>query len=293
VWATVGAFLIWGVFPLYLRPLVHVPPVTILAHRALWCCLFASGWLATRGELGSVRAALAARATRTRLAASAALIGCNWLTYVWAVASGHVVEASLGYFINPLVNVLLGVAVLGERLRPRQWVAVGVAAAGVAWLTIQSGRVPWIALALALSFSGYGLLRKVVAVEALPGLAAETALAAPFALAWLAWQARAGSGWFGGADTFRQWWLVASGIVTAVPLSLFAFGARRIPYSTVGIIQYIGPTLQLAAGILAFREPFPAVRAIGFGFIWAALALYAGEGLLRARRVRAVPADRI
>jgi chloramphenicol-sensitive protein RarD len=133
----------------------------------------------------------------------------------------------------------------------------------------------------------------VVAVEALPGLAAETTLAAPLALAWLAWQAHAGSGWFGGGDAFLQGWLVASGIVTAVPLSLFAFGARRIPYSTVGIIQYIGPTLQLTAGILAFREPFPAVRAIGFAFIWAALALYAGEGLLRTRRMRALPADRI
>jgi chloramphenicol-sensitive protein RarD len=274
------------VFPLYLRPLQHIPPLTIMAHRVVWCCLFASGWLWARGELGSVRAALARRSTRIRLAASAMLISTNWLVYVWAVATGHVVESSLGYFINPLVNVLLGVAVLGERLRPLQWIAVAIAAAGVAWLTIQSGRVPWIAFALALSFGGYGLLRKVVAVEAIPGLAAETTLATPFALAWLAWQAHVGAGWFGGGDAFRQGWLVASGVVTAVPLSLFAFGARRIPYSTVGIIQYIGPTLQLMAGLLVFREPFPAARAVGFAFIWIALAIYAGEGLLSRAMIR-------
>jgi chloramphenicol-sensitive protein RarD len=281
-----GAFLIWGLFPLYLRPLRGVGAVTILSHRMVWCCLLVNVYLAARGELGAVRAALALRSTRVRLAASGSLITSNWLVFVWAVGSGHVVEASLGYFINPLVNVLLGVLLLGERLRHVQWAAVLSAAVGVVWLTVQAGRPPWIALALAFSFSGYGLLRKVVAVEAVPGLAAETTLLAPIAAAWLAWQAHAApGGWFGTDDGLLRAWLVASGVVTAVPLALFAYGARRIAYSTVGIIQYIGPTLQLTTGIIVYGEPFPAARVVGFALIWCALVLYAAEGVWRARHV--------
>jgi len=284
--ATLGAFLIWGLLPLYLRPLHGIAALTIMSHRLVWCCLFVSGWLALRGELGAVRAALAHGPTRLRLVGSAALISVNWLVYVWAVGSGHVVESSLGYFINPLVNVLLGVLLLEERLNRPQWAAVACAAAGVVWLTVQAGHLPWIALALALSFGGYGLLRKVVAVESLTGLAAETALLAPFGLLWLGSQALAGTGFFGGADALRSAWLVAGGVVTAVPLALFAFGARRIAYSTVGILQYVGPTLQLTLGVLVYREPFHRARAAGFALIWLALAIYAGEGLWRARRLR-------
>jgi chloramphenicol-sensitive protein RarD len=280
----IGAFLIWGALPLYLRPLHGISAVTIMSHRLVWCCGFVSAWLALRGELGGVAAALHHPAVRWRLVGSALLISCNWLVYVWAVGAGHVIDSSLGYFINPLVNVLLGVLLLGERLRTMQWMAVGCAAAGVAWLTAMTGHLPWIALALALSFSGYGLIRKVVAVEAVTGLAAETALLTPFGLAWLAWEHAHGPGMFGGVDAVRSAWLIAGGLVTAVPLALFAFGARRIPYSTVGIVQYIGPTLQLVLGVFLFREEFPPARAFGFGLIWAALAIYAGEGLWRASR---------
>jgi chloramphenicol-sensitive protein RarD len=283
LWATVGAFFIWGLLPLYLRPLHGIAALTIMSHRIVWCFVFVNAWLALRGELGAVRAALAKPSTRRRLVASATLISVNWLVYVWAVGSGHVVESSLGYFINPLVNVLLGVLLLGERLRRAQWAAVGCAAIGVAWLTLQAGRPPWIAFSLALSFGGYGLLRKTVAVESIVGLAAETTLVAPFGVLWLAWQHHAGAGAFGGADGPLSAWLIAGGVVTAVPLALFAFGARRIPYSTVGIIQYIGPTLQLTSGILVYGEPFPAARAVGFALIACALVLYAGEGLFRAR----------
>jgi chloramphenicol-sensitive protein RarD len=283
LWATVGAFFIWGLLPLYLWPLHGVAALTIMSHRVVWCCLFVNVWLAWRGELGLVREALAHPETRLRLVASASLISTNWLVYVWAVGSGHVVEASLGYFINPLVNVLLGVLLLRERLRRTQWVAVGCAALGVAWLTLQAGRLPWIALILALSFGGYGLLRKTVAVESVIGLAAETTLIAPLGALWLAWQSYAGTGAFGGLSAPLQAWLVAGGIVTGIPLALFAFGARRIPLSTVGIIQYIGPSLQLTAGILVFREAFPAARVAGFALIWSALVLYAGEGLWRSR----------
>jgi chloramphenicol-sensitive protein RarD len=276
-----GAFLIWGLLPLYLRPLHAIAALTIMSHRLVWCCLFVNAWLVVRGESRAVGTALANGGTRLRLMASASLISVNWLVYVWAVGSGHVVEASLGYFINPLVNVLLGVVVLGEVLRPAQWTAVACAALGVAWLTLQSGHVPWIALILAVSFGSYGLLRKTVRVESVAGLAAETTLIAPLGALWLVWQAHAGSGAFGGAGVQLSAWLVAGGVVTAVPLALFAFGARRIPYATVGILQYIGPSLQLATGILVFGEPFPPARLAGFALIWSALVLYAGDGLRR------------
>jgi chloramphenicol-sensitive protein RarD len=218
--------------------------------------------------------------------ASATLISMNWLFYVWAVGAGLEVEASLGYFINPLFNVLLGVMLLGERLRRIQWAVVACAGGGVVWLTIQAGHLPWIALALALSFGGYGLLRKAVAVDAVAGLGAETLLLTPFGLLWLVGQASRGPGCFGGADSLQSAWLVAGGVVTAVPLALFAFGPRRIAYSTVGIIQYIGPTLQLTTGVVVFHEAFPSVRVAGFALIWFALAIYAGDGLWRAQRLR-------
>ena len=255
--------------------------MTIMSHRLVWCCVVVNGWQLSRGRFAAVRVALADRGTRLRLIGSALLISTNWLVYVWAVGSGHVIDSSLGYFINPLVNVLLGVLVLGERLNRIQWVAVAWAGAGVAWLTIQTGTVPWIALALALSFGGYGLIRKIVSVDAVSGLAAETALLAPFAVAWLTWAHVHGDGAFGGANVGLQAWLVAGGVVTAVPLALFAFGARRIRYSTVGLVQYVGPTLQLLLGVFLFGETFASARAVGFGMIWTALALYAGDSLWR------------
>jgi chloramphenicol-sensitive protein RarD len=281
-----GAFLIWGALPLYLRPLLGIPALTILAHRLVWCCLLVSLWLAARRDLGSVRAALANPSTRRGLIGSAALIGFNWLVYILAIGTGHVVDSSLGYFINPLVNVLLGVALLGERPNRVQWVAVACAALGVAWLTVQAGRLPWIALALAFSFGGYGLIRKVIAVDALTGLAAETALLTPLGLAWLAWQGLQGVGVFGGADALRIAWLIVGGLITATPLALFAYGARRLPYSTIGIVQYLAPSLQLVFGVFVFGEAFSSARAKGFGLIWMALVIYGADGLWRARRVR-------
>jgi chloramphenicol-sensitive protein RarD len=282
--AAIAAFAIWGLFPLYLKPLAPVPALEIMAHRIVWCCLLVFAWLAWRGEQGAVRAALADRGSRLRLTASALLISVNWLVYVWAVNSGHVVEASLGYFINPLLNVVLGVMVLHERLNRAQWLAVALAAVGVLYLTVVAGRPPWIALTLAASFGLYGLIRKVVRVEAVPGLATETLLLAPFALALLAWLAARGDGAFGHAGTTIDALLVGSGLITALPLTLFAYGARRIPLSTVGLVQYIGPTLQFLIGVLVFHEAFPLQRAVGFVFIWAALVLYAADGVRRLRR---------
>jgi chloramphenicol-sensitive protein RarD len=281
--AAVTAFVIWGVFPLYLKQLASVPALQIMAHRIVWCCLLVFAWLAVRGELGTVRMALANPASRRRLAASATLISCNWLIYVWSVNNGHVVDASLGYFINPLLNVVLGVFVLHERLNRAQWIAVGLAATGVLYLAVVAGRPPWIALALAASFGLYGLIRKVVAVDSVPGLATETLLLSPFAVAFLLWVEREGTGALGHSSAVVNALLVGSGLVTAMPLALFAYGARLIPLSTVGLVQYIGPTLQFLVGVLVYHEPFPWSRAVGFLLIWSALVIYAADGLWRNR----------
>jgi chloramphenicol-sensitive protein RarD len=282
--ASVLAFAIWGVLPLYLHPLHEVPAIQVIANRVVWSCIFVLGFMALRGELQTLRAALANRGIVWRLAITAALISTNWFVYVWAVLNGHVLDSSLGYFINPLVNVVLGVALLSERLRPAQWTAVGLAAAGVLYLTVVSGKPPWIALTLALTFGFYGLIRKLVRIESLPSLGIETLLLLPFAAAYLLWCESIGMGafWSDGAATTGL--LIGSGPVTAIALFLFAYGARRLPYATVGILQYIAPTLQLACGVFAFHEPFGRTRAVGFAFIWAALIVYAGEGVWLSRK---------
>jgi chloramphenicol-sensitive protein RarD len=243
--------------------------------------------LRLRGEVGQVRDALRDPTTRWRLCASAMLISINWVTYVYGIASSRVVETSLGYFINPLVNVLLGVLILSERLNPTQWTAVAIASAGVAWLTWTAGHPPWISLTLAFSFGLYGLVRKVIRVDALPGFAAETLLLAPIGVVYILWCEFAGSGVVttGGIGLYTL--LIVGGPVTAIPLVLFAFGARRIPYSTVGLLQYIGPTIQLVLAVFVFGEPFQGPRVAGFVLIWTALAIYAADGLWRARKMPA------
>lgn len=280
-----GAFLIWGLLPLYLKALERVPVLQVTAHRLVWGCLFALGWLLLRRELAGVREALATPGVRWRLLASAALISANWMTYIYGIATERVVETSLGYFINPLLNVVLGVVVLRERLNPVQWTAVGIAAAGVSYLTWSAGHPPWIALTLAFSFGLYGLVRKVVRVDALAGFASETLLLLPIGAAYLIWCEIAGSGSMGHTGLTIDLLLVLGGPLTAIPLVLFAFGARRIPYSTVGLLQYIGPTLQLLIAVLVFREPFSGPRVLGFSLIWTALAIYAADGVWRARKL--------
>ena len=282
--AATTAFIIWGLLPLYLRPLGNVPALQITAHRIVESCLLVFLWLAVKGQLGAVRAALADPRSRRRLSASTLMISVNWLVYVWAIGNGHVVDASLGYFINPLVSVLMGVLILSERLNRAQWVAVALAACGVAYLAYATGRVPWIALVLALSFGTYGLLRKVVAVEPVPGLAVETLLLLPLSIGWLAWCELQGTGAFGHQGRGIDALLVGSGIVTALPLTLFAYGARRIRLSTVGLLQYFGPTLQFLCGVFVFHEAFPRTRLVGFAIIWSALAIFIADNLWRNRR---------
>ena len=281
--AGAAAFTIWGLFPLYLHPLRAVPATQVIAHRITWSCLFILLWMLSRGELKSLAGIFTRPPLLARLLITALLISGNWLVYVWGVSHGHIVDTSLGYYINPLLNVVLGIFVLRERLNPVQWLAVSLAAVAVAYLTFEAGRLPWIALTLAFSFSLYGLLRKVISVEALPGLATETILLLPLAAAYLLWCESQGSGAFAHAGADITALLIGSGLVTAVPLFLFAYAARLLPYSTVGVLQYIGPSLQLLCGVIVFHERFDGARAAGFVLIWIALAIYAVDGVVRAR----------
>ncbi|MEQ1440366.1 EamA family transporter RarD [Fontimonas sp. SYSU GA230001] len=280
--AAAAAYLIWGLFPIYWKLLQVVPAPQIMAHRIVWCAGFVGLWLAARDGFCWLRA-LSPRLVAL-LATSALLIALNWWLYIWAVNAGHIVETSLGYFINPLVSVLMGVLILRERLNRAQWLAVGIAAAGVLWLTWQAGRLPWIALALALSFGSYGLIRKIAVVPSVRGLAVESGLLFLPALAFLLGSEIHGSGSFGHVSLRTDALLIAGGLVTALPLVLFAVGARRIPLSMIGLLQYLAPSLQLACGVFLFGEPFTSNQAVGFGCIWLALGVYALDGLWRARR---------
>jgi chloramphenicol-sensitive protein RarD len=281
--AAIAAFVIWGLFPLYLIGLLSVSAMQITAHRIVWSCVFVLGWLAARRELGNLWAAVVREGVLVRLAASAFFIAVNWLGFAWAVNQNHVLEVSLAYFIGPLLNVLLGIFVLSERLGRTQWIAVAFAAAGVVYLTFIAGHPPWIALIVGSSFAFYGLIRKTVSIDALPGLAIETILLVPFAAGYLVWCEMQGTGVFAHSSGLIDALLLAGGVVTSVPLFLFAYGARRVPYSTIGVLQFIAPTMQLVCGLVVFREPFEAARATGFVLIWIGLLIYAGNGLWRAR----------
>jgi chloramphenicol-sensitive protein RarD len=281
------AYTCWGLMPLYIKHLSHVPALEVVAHRSLWSLVFVFGLLAVRRQLAWLRPALADRRVLGTFAASAALLGVNWGVYVYAVATGRIVEASLGYFINPLVNVLLGVLVLHERPRPLQWLSVAVAAAGVGWLVLGAGEWPWISGVLALSFGVYGLLRKTASLGAIEGLALENLLQAPLALVLVGAVALAGTNAFTPGDPVTSAWLLMAGPVTAIPLLLFAVGARGLTLATLGLMQYLSPTIQFLTGVFVYGEPFTAQRAVGFVLIWTALALYSAESLWRWRRDQA------
>jgi chloramphenicol-sensitive protein RarD len=283
-----AAFVLWGLFPVYFKTLHQIPALEMLAHRMAWSLVFVVAVLVVRHHWRWLGPTLRDRRLLVRFVVSAVLLSANWGIYIWAVNAGHIVEASLGYFINPLINVLFGYAFLRERLRPLQWAAVAVAAAGVVWLTWQSGAFPWISLALAATFGGYGLMRKTAKLGALEGLALETVLLFPVAIVYLTILGLAGESHFTHASRGLQLLLAASGPITAIPLLLFGAAARRIPLSMLGLIQYVTPTLQLLTGVLIYGEPFGMVRAIGYGAIWVALAVYSLEGVrgLLAERER-------
>jgi chloramphenicol-sensitive protein RarD len=282
-----SAFLCWGLFPLYFHAIGEVPPLEILAHRMLWSLAFLVIVLTARQQWKWLPKVLQQPRILLSFVASALLLTANWGVYIWSVNNGHVIDASLGYFINPLVNVLLGLIVLKEKLRRAQWLAIGVAAGGVAWLTWQSGQLPWIALILGVTFGAYGLLRKTAALAALEGLSLETLILFPLALVYVLWLG------FHGQNTFintphdsTRWLLAAAGPITAIPLLLFAAGARKIPMAVLGLLQYVSPTMQALLGVWVFHEAFTADRAIGFLIIWAALILYVAEGWWASQRAK-------
>ena len=278
------AYVIWGLFPLYFSHLAAVAAVEVLVHRVVWSLLFVLAVLAWRRQWRWLGPALRQPRVVGAFIASALLLSCNWLAYIWAVNNGHVLDASLGYFITPLVNVMLGYTVLQERPRRLQWAALALATSGVLWLALQAGQFPWIALVLAASFGAYGLLRKIAVLGPLEGLTMETLLLAPPAFVALAWWWGSGPASFPAPDMAVNLWLIGVGPLTAIPLLLFAAGARRISMTTLGLLQYIGPSIQFALGLWLFKEPFSSQRLVGFGLIWSALLLYSADGWRVARR---------
>ncbi|GAA2148987.1 EamA family transporter RarD [Nocardioides koreensis] len=274
----------WGAFPLYWPLLEPAGAVEILAHRILWS-LVTMGVIAVALRRGArVRALFADRRTLTLLSLAAVVVTVNWATYIWGVNNGRVVETSLGYFINPLVTVLMGVFILRERLRPLQWVAMAVAAAAVGVLTLDYGRLPWVALILAFSFGSYGLAKKTANVGAIDSLVVETSVIAPVAAVYVGWLAVTGQSSFAAHGPGHTLLFVTTGIVTAIPLICFGGAAIRVPMVTLGLLQYLAPIFQFALGVLWFHEDMPAGRWIGFGLVWMALALFTVEAVTHRRR---------
>jgi len=281
-------YFLWGLVPLYWKPLASVDPVELVAHRHVWSLVLLlalllgieGGFREVRGALGSPRAA-------GRLLLSAVLLTANWLAYVWGVSTGRIVETSLGYFLVPLVNAAAGRFVLKEHLRRTQQAAIAVAAIGVGLMIVQAGRPPWIALLIAGTWGAYSLLRKQSPVGAIPGLAVETLLLAPLAAGYLGWRHYTGVGALGRVEAWTQVLILSAGIVTAVPLLLFAYAARRIRLTTLGLLQYLAPSVQLAIGVGLYHEPFPRSRMLCFAFIWVALALYTADNLIAQRALAA------
>jgi chloramphenicol-sensitive protein RarD len=282
VFATM-AFTFWGFVPLYYRFVYELPPLEILAHRIVWTIVAIGIALLLSGRTRAFLAVFQQPKTLGYLAITSLLIGGNWLVFTWAVLSGHVLDLSMGYFINPLFNVVLGVAFLRERLRAAQIAAVGLATCGVAWLVVTTGSLPWVALALPACFGTYGLVRKRVEVDSLNGLLIETLFLTPLALGYIVYLSVNGSGSFG-ADRSVSGLLLLAGPITLIPLVLFAAGVRRINYSTVGFLQYIGPSISFVLGIFVFREEFGSAQFVTYALIWSALAVFTVESIAFTRR---------
>ncbi len=276
------AYVMWGLFPVYWKWLSAVAALEVLSHRMAWSLVFVGLllWWRKASLLQNLR-----RHWRRSLIfiVTACVLSINWGLYIWAVQTNRVVDASLGYFINPLINVLLGMMLLQERLAPGHWIAVGLAFAGMLYLAVQQAGLPWIALVLAISFSVYGIMRKTAPLNSLEGLAVETAVLLPFALSYILWLERQGAGAFGHGECLTSLLLAFAGPVTALPLLFFAAGARRIPYSQLGFIQYIAPTLQFLLGVFLYHEPLSSVRLTGFTLVWLALAVYTAVEWNRSR----------
>ena len=285
--ACLGCYTIWGVLPLYFRFLDHITPEEMLAHRIIWSVPTGLIFIAIARNWNALRATLT-RQHLLWLTVSAAMIGINWFTYIWAVGQERVMEASLGYYINPLVNVLIGAVFFSESLRPAQWVAVGLATVGVTVMTAALGYLPWVALLLCITFALYSVIRKQVQVDARAGFVVEAALLAPLAMLWLGWFVGQPEGRLFGDGGWDVISLMAAGPITAVPLILFAIAAKRLRLSTIGMMQYLGPTLQFLISVVVFQEAFGLTHAVAFGFIWAALIIFTTDSVMgdaKARRL--------
>ena len=281
--ATAAAFGIWGLTPIYWRAAEAVSPQELLALRVLWAVPLAAALVTLRGAWSDVRRVLASRRTTSALLLTAVLVGSNWFVFLLAVESGRILQSSLGYFINPLVSILLGFLFLGERLRAVQWAAVALATAGVANQVLAVGELPWIALYLAGSFGLYGLFRKTIAVAALPGFFVEVAVLAPPAFVYMAWVVSQATATVVAADGGTQWLVPLAGLMTVTPLVLFSYGARRIPLATVGLLQFLAPTAHFVLATQVYGEPFTASHVTTFVLIWSALALYLADLFRRER----------
>jgi chloramphenicol-sensitive protein RarD len=282
-----AAFILWGVLPVYWKQLDGVPATQLVAHRVLWSLATLLPLVWWTGTAGKINAAARDRRVILRQAVAAVLVSANWLAFVWAVTHGRLIEASLGYFLNPLLSVLVGVLLLGERLRRGQWLAIGIAAAGVVWLFATAPKPPWMALVLAGTFCLYSLAKKTTPLDAVSSLTCETLILVPLAALFLGGEHAAGRGAFGRASLATDGLIAATGVVTAVPLLCFAAAARRIPLSALGFLQYLGPSLQFLLGLLVYGEPFDGRTFVGFVLVWGALAIFAIEGTrhsLRGRR---------
>lgn len=275
--------------PAFWKLFAEVPVLQVVSHRVLWSALFLVLYIVLSGQAAAMRAALRRPSVVAIYATAAGLIAVNWCGFIWAVGAGRIVETSLGYFINPLLSVLLAVFVVGEGLRRAQWIAVGLAAGGVLYLSLAHGQVPWISFLLAGSFALYGLVKKRAPLGSVQGLTLETSLLVPPALAMILWSERVGQGVFGNVGASTDLLLVGAGLITMAPLLMFASAARRIPLVWVGLLQYLAPSLQLLLGVLVYAEPFDLDRLLGFSLVWAALVLFAVEGLMAHRASVSLP----
>jgi chloramphenicol-sensitive protein RarD len=287
IWYALGAYVLWGLFPIYWKWLHDVPALQLISHRIGWSFILLMIVIIATRQWTKLRSTLTWRVLGIYLIAGL-LLSVNWLIYVWGVNTEHVVETSLGYFINPLLSVLLGMIFLKERLRPLQWLPVGLAALGVVYLTWTYGSLPWIALSLAFSFGFYGLVKKTSPLGSLFGLTLETGLVFLPALGYLVYVQIVGQGAFGHSGVVPDLLMVGTGIVTAIPLLMFASAARRIPLTMVGIMQYIAPTMQFLLGVLIYKEPFTTTSLIGFSLVWIALVVFWVEGFLARKAQRAI-----
>lgn len=278
------AYVLWGLLPIYWKSLDQVAGLEILSHRVVWSLVFCLLLLAALRRLSWLKAVRENPRTLIAYVGATALLSLNWGLYIWAVNSGHIVETSLGYFINPLINVALGVVVLKEQLRRAQWIAIFSASAGVVFLSVAFGRPPWISLTLAISFALYGLLKRQAKLPALEGLSLETAIVALPALAYLAWISATGESHFSTGGMTQTLLLVGAGVATATPLLFFAAAAQRIPFSVLGVLQYIAPSIQFLLGVFVYGEMFDSQRLVGFLMIWGGLAIFTGDAVYRYRR---------